>query len=93
MSNASKIAQRSTISSVVKMAANKFIGVTFTKKDGSTRRLNGRFGVHSKTAATPTTAGYKEYLTIFDVKSMGFRTINLDTISSIRTGGVELSLI
>jgi hypothetical protein len=28
---------------------NKFVGLTFTKKDGSIRRLNGRFNVRSKT--------------------------------------------
>jgi hypothetical protein len=85
-----KSLQRSTMAQVVKMAQNKFVGLTFTKKDGSIRRLNGRFNVHSKTGTAPTVAKLKEYVTIYDVKNGGFRNVNLDTIHSVRTMGIEL---
>ena len=85
-----KSLQRVTLSSIIKSAENKFVGLTFTKKDGSVRRMNGRFNVRSKTGRAPTTSGHAEYITIYDVKNSGFRTVNLDTVQSIRTGGIEL---
>ena len=74
------------------MAQNKFVGLTFIKKDGSVRRLNGRFNVHSKTGAKPTTAHMVQYVTIYDVKKGGFRNVNLDSVQSIRTGGIEINI-
>lgn len=84
--------KRATLATIVKMAQNKFVGLTFIKKDGSVRRMNGRFNVHSKTGKAPTTAGHAEYLTIYDVKNSGFRTVNLDTLQSVRTCGIELQV-
>ena len=81
---------QATISTLVTMAQNKFVGITFVKKDGTTRRLNGRFNVRSKTSALPSVAKIDKYVTIYDVKNAGFRNINLNTVRSVRTGGIEL---
>jgi len=84
------VTTRATLKSIIRTANNKFVGLTFVKKDGSVRRLNGRMNIASKTGAAPTVAGLSEYLTIFDMQARNYRNVNMDTIQSIRTGGVEL---
>ena len=84
--------KRSFVKNMLIANGDKFVGVTFTKKDGQKRNLNGRLHVRSKTGKAPTTAKYPEYLTIYDVKAGGFRTINLDTIESLRMKGIEFTI-
>lgn len=81
--------KRNVVKTLIVANHDKFVGVTFTKKDGQKRDLNGRLHVRSKTGKAPTTAHLPEYLTIYDVKAGGFRTINLDTVESIRMKGIE----
>ena len=71
---------------VLDRVGNKFIGVTFTKKDGSTRKLNGRFKVtkYLKGGTNRVVSNSNSYLSIYDVKSEGYRTINLDTVIEIK---------
>lgn len=84
--------KRPLIKTLIATNQDKFIGVTFTKKDGEKRSLNGRLHVHSKTGQAPTTAHIPKYLTIYDVKARGFRTINLETVESIRMKGGEFKV-
>ena len=84
--------KRSLVKTLIIANEDKFIGVTFTKKDGQKRNLNGRLHVRSKTGKAPTTANYPEYLTIYDVKAGAFRTINLDTVESLRMKGGEFKV-
>ena len=84
--------KRSLVKTLITANHDKFVGVTFTKKDGEKRNLNGRLHVRSKTGKAPTTAHIPEYLTIYDVKAGGFRTINLDTVESIRMKGGEFTV-
>ena len=86
------IIKRSLVKTLIVANHDKFVGVTFTKKDGAKRNLNGRLHVRSKTGKAPTTAHIPEYLTIYDVKAGGFRTINLDTVESIRMKGGEFTV-
>ena len=83
------IIKRSLVKTLIAANNDKFVGVTFTKKNGEKRDLNGRLHVRSKTGKAPTTAHIPEYMTIYDVKAGGFRTINLDTVESIRMKGGE----
>ena len=84
--------KRSLVKTLIVANDDKFVGVTFTKKNGQKRSLNGRLHVHSKTGKAPTTKHISEYLTIYDVKVGGFRTINLDTVESIRMKGGEFKI-
>ena len=80
------VVNRLKLSSILDKVEGKFIGVTFIKKDGTIRRLNGRFGVHKYLVGgiNKVSKNSNSYLTIYDVKAKGYRTINLDTIQSIR---------
>jgi hypothetical protein len=63
-----------------------FMGIDFTKLDGSPRKLLGRLGVRSplKGGTNKTEALDRPYLVIYDVQAQGYRTVNLATVSRIR---------
>ena len=69
----------------------KFFTVTFIKKDGTVRKSNGRLGVkkYLKGGLNKVTRYDNTYDTTFDVKVMGYRTINLHTVLSVRANGCE----
>jgi hypothetical protein len=64
----------------------KFVGIDFIKGDGSVRALNGRLGVrkHLKGGSNTVAADERPYLVIYDVKSKGYRAVNLATASIVR---------
>lgn len=65
----------------------KFVGLTFTKVDGEVRHLNGRLGVrkHLKTGGPSTVAAdSRPYVVLYDVKTEGYRAVNLATLSAVR---------
>lgn len=64
----------------------RFIGVDFVKLDGTCRKLNGRLGVHRHCQGGVSTVckNSRPYITVFDVQSGGYRTLNLATVSAIR---------
>ena len=67
-----------------------FSGVTFVKKDGSTRNMVARRRVYKGLAGGKnTTRHIPKYVTVYDVHACGFRNINLNTITGLRTGGYE----
>lgn len=75
----------------------KIITVEFVKKDGTVRHLNGRFGVHKylKTdSGNNWTKDYnRHYLTIFDMKKMDYRVINLKTVLNVKARGHQYLII
>lgn len=74
----------------------KFATVEFTKKDGSIREMNLRFGVHKGVKGsnrTPTERYDTPYRVAYDVKSKGYRTINLSTISKIKANGLTYHVL
>lgn len=73
----------------------KFFTVKFVKKDGTLRQSNGRFGVkkYLKGGTNKVTRYDNTYDTTFDVKVMGYRTINLHTIVSVRANNTEYTVI
>ena len=74
------------LTEVIEKSAGKIFTVVFTKKDGSERVLNGRLGVAKFLVGGKKTTG-EEYLTIYDLKSGGYRSVNKDTIKEVRFGG------
>ncbi len=70
---------------------HKFVSVQFRKKSGEWRTMNGRFKVtrHLRGGVNKVVAPWNAYKTIYDVQSKGYRTLNLDTVSCVRAGGVD----
>lgn len=85
---------RTQLKSVLERLNGRFVGVDFVKTDGSARRLNGRLGVrvHAKGGVNRTVADSRPYITVFDVKANGYRTVNLSTVSRLRCDRQEFAI-
>lgn len=79
------------LAALLKDAGTQYVSLEFIKKDGSLRKMNGQFGVtkHLKGGVNKTVKPDNAYMTIYDAKAKGYRTINLETIKSLRVGGVN----
>ena len=77
-------------SEIARIAGGKFITVSFLKKDGTERTINGRLGVvkHLKGGDNPNTRN-DAYLIIDSLKDKGYRTINLDSVFRVAASGKE----
>lgn len=77
-------------SEISRIAGNKFISVSFIKKNGESRTINGRLGVvkHLKGGDNPNTRN-DAYLIIYSLKDKGYRTINLDSVFRVAASGKE----
>jgi hypothetical protein len=62
----------------------KIFTVTFIKKDGSLRVLNGRLGVTKHLKGGLSTLNPLEYITVYDLQSKGYRAINRSTIIDVK---------
>ena len=70
---------------------NTIFSVVFLKKSGEVRRMNCMLGVKKHLKGGKLTYNPKErnYLIVFDTQKGGYRTINLDTLTSISMKGAE----
>ena len=62
----------------------KIFTVTFIKKDGSLRELNGRLGVTKHLKGGSSTLDPNQYITVFDLKTKAHRALNKFTIQSVK---------
>ena len=62
----------------------KIFTVTFIKKDGTIRELNGRLGVIKHLKGGSSTLNPEEYITVYDLKAEGYRAINKATILDVK---------
>jgi len=72
---------------LILQSAGRFVTVTFVKKDGSLRTLNGRLGVTKHLKGGVSTVDHDSYIVIYDVINKGYRSINRSTIQSVSIGG------
>lgn len=77
-------------SEVSRIAGNKFISISFLKKDGTPRTINGRLHVkrYLKGGTNPN-AEKSEFLIIYSMRDKGYRTINLDAVFRVAASGKE----
>jgi hypothetical protein len=73
---------------VLLASEGKFVRVTFTKKDGSERVLNGRLGVKKHLKGGTSTLDPEKFVTIYDIQNKGYRAINRETIQEVAIDGV-----
>ena len=81
--------KREMLRSLIKATNNLFFSITFVKKNGEERTLTVRDGVESK-LALPKGQGSNNQehcsnlITLFDVQAGHYKSVNLDTVTSIR---------
>lgn len=71
------------LSEVIEDSNGKILTVVFIKKDGTERVLNGRLGV-TKYLKGGVNRNGDQYITIFDLKSKEYRSVNKETIKEVR---------
>lgn len=62
----------------------KIFTVTFIKKDGSIRELNGRLGVTKHLKGGISTLNPDKFITVYDLKTQAYRAVNKFTILSVK---------
>lgn len=84
----------SQIQELKKMVGGKIFSVEFIKKDGTLRKMVCRLGVkkHLRGGSLGYDAEALNYLTVFDLQSEEYRTINVNTLKSITFEGVTYQI-
>ena len=72
----------------LKASNGKFVTVTFVKKDGTLRTLNGRLRVIKHLKGGVSTIDPHQYTVVYDVVNKGYRAVNNSTIQSVTLGGL-----
>lgn len=79
------------IADFIAQSKGKFITVSFIKKDGTARKLNGRIGVTKYIKNGKATVNLDKYLIIYDTVNTGYRCVNKDTIVSVTCEGLTIN--
>lgn len=77
------------LASLIDQSNGKMLTVSFIKKDGSTRVLNGRLGVTKYIKDSTLNKKSNNYITVYDVQNKGYRSVSRDTIVAVRCNGIE----
>ena len=84
---------RAKATDLIKGSKGKTISVTFIKKNGEERKLNGRTGVYKSPHAPLSGEGLKytpsEYglVNIFDMQKRAYRMVNINTLRELTLEG------
>jgi len=86
---------RENLKEALKNTKGRFFGVEFYKKDGSVRRMNARLGVkkHLRGGTNKVEAPDRPYVTVFDIPTKGYRTVNLHTVTKVHLDGEEYEVV
>lgn len=82
----------SMVKTFLESAGNKIFTVTFEKKDGSVRVLNGRRGVHKNLKGGTPSPKKEGVITVFDLRVNDYRSVSLNRVIEARTCGTKLSV-
>ena len=79
------------IADFIAKSNGKFVSVTFIKKDGTSRVLNGRTGVTKHLKGGASTVNTDQYMVVYDTVAQGYRCVNKDTIVSVTCEGLTIN--
>tara|TARA_Y100001951_G_scaffold45356_1_gene35784 strand:+ start:699 stop:1013 length:315 start_codon:yes stop_codon:yes gene_type:complete len=83
-----KLYTETLVTSAIKnMVGHKIFKAMFVKRNGEVREMNCRLEVKKHLKGGKDVNNKDRYLTVYDLKSKGYRNINLNTIIEIRCGG------
>jgi hypothetical protein len=77
------------LASLIDQSNGKMLTVSFIKKDGALRILNGRLGVTKYIKGSTLKKNSNDYITVYDVQNKGYRSVSRDTIVAVRCNGIE----
>jgi len=74
------------LDTIIEGLKGKILGITFTKQDGTVRRMNGIFGVRRHLKGGVFNGDPRIYIVIYDLNKRDYRSVNRFTISEVRYG-------
>lgn len=80
---------------LIKSTDGRMFSVGFTKKDGTHRDMNCRLGVAKHLKGGELAYDPQEYdlLTVYDMKSQGYRMISTQTLKTVKVGGEAYQVV
>ena len=75
------------IKAMVKSSKGKFFSAEFIKADGSKRKIVARVGCHIGVKGTSNRKQKENLIAVYEPKTKGWRTINLETLQHFKCGG------
>lgn len=69
----------------------RFFTVSFIKKDGNIRRLNGRLNVKKYLVGGHRLNQNDNHLIVYDVQNKGYRTVNLETVLTVHADHQDIT--
>jgi hypothetical protein len=91
LSHQSSKGKQMQIADFIAKSNGKFITVSFIKKDGTARKLNGRIGVTKYLKHGTATVDLDKYIIVYDTLNAGYRSVNKDTIVSVTCEGLTIN--
>jgi hypothetical protein len=78
------------LNDIISLNENKFLTVTFVKKDNTIRTINGRLNVKKYLKGGTSTLDKNKFLILYSLKDKGYRAINKETIINIKLGKLNI---
>lgn len=72
------------------LVGNKFFTVSFTKKDGTERLLNGRLGVKKYVKGTGRPSVPDDLVIVFDQQKMEYRSFRIGQLNYVKVDGKKI---
>ena len=82
----------SELKAMVKSTKGKFFSAEFIKADGSQRKIVARVCCHIGVKGTSNRKQKENLIAVYEPKTKGWRTINLETLQHFKCGNFEFSV-
>ena len=80
------------LKAMVKSSKGKFFSAEFIKADGSKRKIVARVCCHIGVKGTSNRKQKEHLIAVYEPKTKGWRTINLETLQHFKCGNFEFSV-
>jgi len=86
---------RENLRSILRERGRRIASATFVKKDGTDRKILFRLGVkkHLRGGTNNVERDDRSYMTVYDMKHGGYRTINLRTVKTLSMDGKQYEVV
>ena len=80
------------LKAMVKSTKGKFFSAEFIKADGSKRKIVARVDCHIGVKGTSNRKQKEHLIAVYEPKTNGWRTVNLETLQHFKCGNFEFSV-
>ena len=87
--NSKSLPDVSELKAMIKSSKGKFFSAEFIKADGSKRKIVARVDCHIGVKGTSNRKQKEHLIAVYEPKTKGWRTINLDTLQHFKCGGLN----